>query len=474
MSFNYKIKYEKYKLKYLNLKKNIYGGYPHQIYFMSVKWFGFDNQYNIDPFQTLINILISDLVHQTIRENGGKIINIYEQFDQTVDEIFQITSDSETLSKLAFKDQQTMLSNLKLSSLEECLGEFLNEYIITKDELLTEIINYLKDDIYLELNDRLFDDIQYKEYIKALLDYITTTSATDDKYVEKVNGCIKWYKEREYNNVFIDLLDLNKLKIEYHYQKLFIKIKKSDINKITKITEITLSLFIIDLLVAIDHTSFQYVEDISHMSNYELMTHTITETDENSITKKVFLLYRLVKEMLDSNISYLVYKYAERVDWGHLGIKGFHFLVNKLKAIITTPVKILITDSNIGYQDRLDTDKEQILNAKRITDSDTDKCIKCGLTICDKDTGCTSVEKCILRFLEGKTIDGDTLFMLGGNDVLDLVTLIYDSINDKDKQNLLVQTTLSDLVDKLNVIIINNEGYFNLITQIKTLIDKLK
>ena len=475
MSFNYKIKYEKYKLKYLNLKKNIYGGSPHQIYFMSVKWFGFDNQYNIDPFQTLINILISDLVHQTIRENGGKIINIYEQFDQTVDEIFQITSDSETLSKLAFKDQQTMLSNLKLSSLEECLDEFLNEYIITKDELLTEIINNLDDDIYLELNDKLFDNIKYKEYIKELLENITAPLTTDDNIVEKVDNYIKWYRENGYDTNFIELLNLNQSKIEQHYDNLFIKIKKQEIKNISLyVKESNKKLFIIDLLAAIDNKYFSDYREISEMTNYQLMTYTIDETDVNSITKKVFLLYRLFKEIIASNVSYLVYKYAERVDWGHLGIKGFKFLVSKLKPIITTPVKILITDSNIGYQDRLESDKEQILNAERITDSDTDKFIICGLTICDQSNESNSVEQSVLTFLKGKRINGDTLFMLGGNDVLNLVTLIYDSINDYDKQNLLNQTTLDDLIDKLNHIIKVNQQFKNLIVQTEKLIDMIK
>ena len=86
---------------------------------MSVKWFGFYKQYNIDPFQTLINILMSDLVHQRIVNNGGIIINIYEQVNKEVYEIFIITSNGVSPHKLSFKDEQSMLSNLKLTSLQE-------------------------------------------------------------------------------------------------------------------------------------------------------------------------------------------------------------------------------------------------------------------------------------------------------------------------------------------------------------------
>ena len=84
------------------------------------------------------------------------------------------------------------------------------------------------------------------------------------------------------------------------------------------------------------------------------------------LSDKLIILFILLYHTYKDNISYLLYTYSERMDYGHTGYTGFKFVYNQLNnyfmELEQQPIQLVISDSTIGDQSNECYEKQTLLN----------------------------------------------------------------------------------------------------------------
>ena len=206
-----------------------------------------------------------------------------------------------------------------------------------------------------------------------------------------------------------------------------------------------------------------YNKNVSDILNKEIikeyLTYLFNKTDsldkiQLTLSDKLIILFILLYHTHKKNISYLLYTYSERMDYAHTGYKGFNYVFEQLNKYfnnpnspIYTPIQLLISDSTIGDQSDEFSEKQRLLEELH-TLSDAQFKITCGQSFAAVAHRYTTIEgiddvsvytpdeyeqKTNTELDTSITItnkEHGIVFVLGGNDVYNIINNISNTLKD--------------------------------------------